>query len=186
MGLGDLTPSKGSSSSSSGSSSTSRQTLTGVGPSDFPVLVAQTPYLLIKENDEGELEAHWYPHTPEVEMRYDWYTDAELENLGHLRKHEGWTRWFWTEDSYKQIERRVEEKTGHELRPLLNEDPEKALKLIKRAANQYAAEKREPLERCPVCREKLHVIYDDYEIVDNRRVCTNHTVEELAAADLLG
>lgn len=185
MGLGDLTPSKESSSGGSSSSSTvSRQTLSGVEPSDFPVHVAKTPYLLIKEID-GEYEVLRYPETPEVDVRYDWYSDSQLEHLGYLREHEGWTRWFWTREEYSRVKRRVKEKLGFDLKELLRDDPEGALDAIRLAANERIAQKVEPTERCAICSTKLHVIYDDWEMVNRRRVCQNHTVKDLAEADLL-
>lgn len=173
-----------STSSSSGGSSTSRHTLQGVSPSDFPVYVAETPYLVIKEAD-GEIEVVRYPETPEVEIRYDWYSDCDFENAGYFRENEGWKRWFWTRGEYMRIKRRVQERLGYDLKEILEEQPEKALDVIRMAANQKIAQKVEPKERCPVCSGRLHVLHDEWEIVDNRRVCSSHNVKELAAADLI-
>jgi len=187
MGLADLTPSKGkkgSGSSSGGSSSSGRWTLTGVSPSDFPVYKKEKPYLIILEQD-GEWGFLQYPETPTVELRFDWYSDSEFENEGYFRETEGWRRWFWSREEYLRIKRRVQAQLDLDLMEILRERPHKALEVIKMAANPDYAAKLEPTERCPVCSERIHVIYDEYEVVNNRRVHLDHNVRDLAEADLL-
>lgn len=182
--LSDVQKKQSQSSSRAGGSSGNyhRKSRTSGNPSNssFPIYTLECPEVLILENEDGELEVLRYPETPEIELEKTWWT----EPWQTVAPSENWVRWLWKEE-YKRIKHRVEDKLKLDLDQLLEEDAEKALKAIKRAANEYAAAKRELTERCPVCREKIHVITGSYEVIDNRRVCKSHTVEDLAEADLI-
>lgn len=191
MGLGDLEPDDTTSSnntnssggsanrSSSSSSSTSRQTLSGVGPGDFPVSVVRTPYLIIRETDGG-YEDLWYPETPQIEVEYDWYSSFDYD----LKK--GERKVLWTEGQFKTLALKVQEYEEVELRSLIKEDTEKGLTALRNAAqSQLDSGSPDKTTGCAVCGERLHPYYDDYETVNRSRVCTNHTAQELVNTGVL-
>jgi len=186
MGLSDLTPdSSSSSSSSSGSSSgssrnagTTRETLTGVDPDDFPVGVVKTPYLIVRETDEG-MESIFYPETPQVEVTYEWYGKFSYDRRADEE------RIIWDRDTFELLEYRVEQSQGADLREALKDEPERGLRLIRMAANKEIEGRYTTTESCPVCGSDIDARHDEYETVGKRRVCPDHTVEDLAQADLL-
>lgn len=181
MGLGDITPSKESGSpdtSSSGSSTTSRMTLSGVSPGDFPVTVAKTPYLIIAETDEG-YEDIWYPETPELNVEYSWY--GEFDYLPN----DNWCKVFWTEDQFNAFSSRVEKHLELDLKELIKEDTQEGVRALRATANDYLDLNIDETVDCAVCSEALHPRYDDTEMVNNRRVCVNHTVTELKQSGLI-
>lgn len=189
MGLADITPadeSDGSSSSSgSGSSSSSSgYTLSGVAPSDFPVYRKRTPYLVLREQD-GEWDYLKYPDTPEVEFRFDWYTDAEFVDADVWEEDDGWVKYWFSEDEFRGLVHTAKQKLGYNLWDLLQEQPSKIPEVVRMAANERVASKKEKTETCPVCQIELHVVYDEYEVMGHRRVCPDHNVRDLAAAGLL-
>lgn len=186
MGLADLTPASdaGSNGKSSSSSSTGRWTLTGVSPSDFPVYVNKMPYLVLRETEDG-WDYLQHPETPVIQVRFDWYGDYNFENVGHFRKHEGWRRWWWSEESFQTYSRKVEKELNEDLRLMLKERPHKVVGALEMAANTVLMERRIPTESCPVCGTDIHVLHDEYETINRRRVCSDHTVRDLANADLL-
>lgn len=150
-------------------------------PSDFPIYTLQCPEVLIYRNSDEELRVERYPHTPEVELVKEWYSDPWTVDTPS----ENWVRWFMEKDFWKRVKHRVDQELGLDLDDLLDEDPERALKAINMAVNEKIRNRLEPTERCPVCRRKIEVLYDEYEVVDNRRVCPEHTVADLKEADLL-
>ena len=187
MGLKELSDSEKAqtkSSSSTGGSSgryhRKSRTSGNPSPSSFPIYTLECPEVLIFRNSQDELEVQRYPHTPEIELEKEWYSEPWQIEVWQ----DNWEKVLF-KSAYKRIKRNVERELSMDLDELLDDDPEKALKAITRAANTYAAEKRQLTERCPVCREKIHVITGSYEVVDNRRVCKSHTVEDLAEAGLL-
>lgn len=184
MGLADLTPAKdtgGSTGSRKGKSHRVKYGGKNPDPGDFPIYTLQCPQILIYEDSSGELQVLRYPHTPETELVKEWYSDPWTVETPS----ENWVRWFMEEKSWKRVKRRVQEELDLDLNDLLDENPERALKAINMAVNQKVMEKLQPTERCPVCRERIHVLYDSYEVVNNRRCCSKHTVAELKEADLL-
>jgi len=190
MGLQDITPDSGSSSSSSSGSSssgsssdgrhagTTRQTLSGVSPDDFPVGVVKTPYLIVRETDTG-YESIFYPETPQVEVTYEWYGKFSYDRRADEE------RIVWDRDTFELLERRVEQSQGANLRQAMKDEPERGLRLIRMAANIKIEQRYTTTESCPVCGSAIDARHHEYETVGQRRVCTDHPVEDLSHAGLL-
>jgi len=190
MGLKDVADdakSSGRKSSNSGSRSSSKTSKSSSGNStvdNFPKYRRRAPQAVIREDNEGNLESEFYPHTPELTFKKGWYT-APWEPADALPGN--WQKIWWDEQSLKHSSHIVEEELGEDFRELLEEDPKSAVGVLNRAARTYNTEKSasEGLSRdCAVCNESIHLLKDDYEEVSNRVVCSSHNARDLASAGL--
>lgn len=189
MGLKDVADgAKSSGSNSSNGSRKSRNTSkSSSGNStgnNFPKYRRRAPQAVIKEDSDGNLESEFYPHTPELTFKKDWYT-AQWEPADALPGN--WQKIWWSEQSLKHSSHIVEEELDEDFMELLEEDPKSAVRVLNRAARTYNTEKSatKGLSRdCAVCDESIHLLKDDYEEVNNRVVCSNHNARDLASAGL--
>lgn len=141
-----------------------------------PDFTSRVPYMAIYEDEDGNLQYSASNEKLAIE-----YKDGEINAVP-----EELERYWLSQDSWRRMRWMVEKHLNMDLMDLLKEDPEKALKASQRAAKQHSPKDQPSLtEKCPVCREDIHVINDDYGRVGKRRVCSHHTVKELADADLL-
>lgn len=166
MGLQDIADSaKNSTSSSSSSSSRSRRDI-------------RYPELVIQKDGDGGLEALFYPETTGLEFEYGKPAD-------HLPGE--WVKVFWTKQDLRLAEFRVEKLTDEDLRSLAKEDPERAVKALRQAAQRFQGDtSKEKLERpCACCGERLSLLGNEYEEWGKQVVCSDHTITELKEADLV-
>lgn len=171
-----------SNSSSSSGGRSGKRAPANPAPDDFPIYRVEKPEVLIYEDtDTGEVKAKTYPNTPEVELEKEWYSD----NWTTVTPSSHWIRWWFGKSSLRRLSRQVEQHSGDNLKQLLREDPEYALKAIRASANPEAVDKDWYKDDCPVCGDTIHARYDEHEVVDNKRVCKHHSVKELAEADLV-
>lgn len=190
----DSSSSSGSSSSSSSSnstrSSTSRSTGKGLSlpagteSDDFPVYTVASPYAVIREKSDGTHEFVANTGMVSVEMKKDWYS-APWEYAD--RQPGEWARVFWTEQSFRTFQHRVEHVTGEDLRSVCASDADKALTLMRQAATEYEKDAPEWSSHvsCAVCGEHRHVVQDEFERVNNRPVCSHHAIEDVIQAGVL-
>jgi len=213
MGLADLDPDSSTSTSSSsagggaasgGATSDSRAAMgssgdskyrdrdrpvSRVSPDEFPVQLHKTPYLVIFDTQEG-LEPVFYPETEKRTVTFTDYGKYEYDLF------EDEAKVIWTEDRYDLYEWRSEpsrvdltrDPDGEDydtLRRLLKDHTRAGLREMRRVEDQDVDQGVSQTERCGVCNQTLHVRYDSYEVVGGRRVCPDHTVEDLGHAGLV-
>jgi len=196
MGLGEFTGSgsgaasssnsSSSSSSSSGSSGyrTVREPPANPGPDDFPIHQAVCPEYVILENDEGELELVSYPETEPIWLAKDWYSDQWSLDT----RPEGWKRIWYSRRQFLNHKYIVEQESGKDLYEELKRDPEAGLDLLRDCANRHGTEKSggQPSSVvCNICGEKHSYLSGEYRTIDNKQVCSNHTVDDLHHAELI-
>lgn len=173
MGLKDLKDGNidpTSSSSSGGSSSSSSGSGSG---SSYDSLI---PTFAIWTDEDGEYQSGWNPQHLPLE-----YKDGDLNAIpAEIER-------FWIEQmEFKRIIQMVEEEFDVDALGVLLDRPERGIKLVRKAAKRHSPQDIDwEKERCAVCKEDLHVRYDDYEVVDRRRVCSHHTVTELKDHDMI-
>lgn len=146
---------------------------------------------------------------PKSEKRYPffafWYEDGELccgQNPQHVyieytksSKHASWSRGitshkikkYWMDQfEWSVMINKVEEEFDAWLPDVARDDPERAADLITKASKAGTDDHSVSMtEKCPVCGVQNHVVHGDWERVDNRRVCRNHTVSEMIDAGLI-
>lgn len=169
-----------SSSSPKGSSSSNNST-----GNNFPKYRRRAPQAVIKTNEDGDLESQFYPHTPELAFKKDWYT-APWEPADALPGN--WEKIWWDEQSLKHSAHIVESELGEDFMELMKEDAGTAVRMLNRAANTYNTEKgprSNTIRDCAVCGTELNLLEGDSREINNRVVCSSHNVEELHDAGLL-
>lgn len=181
MGLGSVNfeeaEKRGKSKDSSSSSSSSS--------SGFPRTQKRCPrVVLIMDDNEHELIK--YPETEPLTWEQTWHSQPwKLAEEPPLT----WDRVWWSEDKYKLDKLKVKEVIGADLEEALKNNPDRAKQILSDARAGYESEsqahKASQIRKCGVCSEDIHLLYDSYEEVNNKAVCSEHTIEELAAADLI-
>lgn len=170
--IGDA-PTGGSGSTSSGSSSSS-----------YPKEQQRVPFLVIYEDRDGTVKAARQPQQDDLQLTYlkeDKHSSWELQHTPDY-----FLRYWMNRDSFAYARHIVEDVTGANLHEIIREDPEKAVNAVIECSKVYDTDRELPeTERCPVCREELHVIFDDWQKVNGRRACPDHTLGELKDSDIL-
>lgn len=159
-------------------------TPSNLDPEDFPVYSIARPYAVFAETDDG-IEFRTDADVTGVEMERSWYTSP----WEYADKKPGeWLRVFWSEHEFRRIEHIVEDQTHLDLREVISDNPENAHKLITRAVKDYSnPEHTGPsnMRECPVCGADIDVTSDEYEEVENKAICTDHSIEEVVSAGFL-
>lgn len=176
MSLDQLDPSDdpdngSSSSSSSRSSRSSKQE------------EQRVPYMVIWKDDNENYHAVDRPQDEKLQITYardsrddDW----EMHSVPSCIE-----RYWMHEDSFRRVAHVVEEVADENLRSIIKDDPEQTLEIIKESNKHYgSSESYSTTEKCPVCRKELHVVYGEFERLNDRRVCPDHTVKEIKDAGL--
>lgn len=151
----------------------------------FPMYKELVPYLVIYQDDEGNWGAVQNPQDGEV-------PPVEFKKPDENKR---WER-HWTPNCYErhymdrgEFARQchiVEETLGEDLIQLIRDDPRGAKRAIIKAAREYNTDRSySSTERCPVCRDRIHIFKDEYEMIDGRRVHQNHTAKEIAESGFL-
>lgn len=187
MGLGDELDklaeedaNNSSSSSSNGSSSSSSSSNT----SKTETLV---PYLAIWREEDGSYHSGYRPDNIVIEREKKQKDDGDDRWTREIKAIPAELERFWMDKlEVRRAEKMVEEELGKELKPLIEDDPEAALKAIRRAAKSESPKNRPSRTRpCGVCGEELNHLGGEYEQVNGKWVCSDHTVQDIAEAGLL-
>lgn len=182
MGLSDVSENSVKSKQGSGSSSSS----SGGGYPKSRVLIPAFAFYRVDDqgnpDPDGELVAEPSPQNQFIEERKE-DKNSRWERVGVAEELERyWMDW----DSVRLLAHNVEKQLGADFWTLVKQDPEKALRAVKEAAQLKGTSREVPQTRdCAVCGEELHDIYGDYQEVNHKRVCSDHSVEELTEADIL-
>lgn len=174
--LGDA-PTGDSSSSSESSSS---------GSNSYPKEQQRVPHLVIYEDEDEDGEAHAarQPQREDLQLTFikeDKNSSYELEYVP-----EYFLRYWMSPSSFRRAEHIVDDVTGKDLMSIINEDPRCAVRAVVESAKVYQTDQELPeTERCPVCREELHIIYDDWQKVNGRRACSDHTLGEIKDSGIM-
>jgi len=140
----------------------------------------RVPYMAIWYED-GEYHSAHRPQDEELHVKYtrpDSESDWSKQSVPSV-----FERYWMNRDSFEHAAHVVEEVAGENLRSIIQEQPKKSLDIITKCQKMYGSSKSYSMtEKCPVCREEVHVIYDDYETLNSRRLCPDHTVSELIEA----
>lgn len=160
-----------------GGSSSSSSSGSGSG---YPKFNSKVPTFAIWEED-GELVSGWNPQNQFLEYKKEENSSWEL----HAIPEEMERHWMEKLDLQRTV-KMMEEEFNVDGMELLIERPERGLKIARKAAKRHSPQETTwDEESCPVCGEDLHIRYDDYEVIDRRRVCSSHNVAELKEAGLL-
>lgn len=178
--------SSGSSSSGSSSSRTTTKGLSlpsGTDPDDFPVFSIARPHAVIRKTGDG-YEYESGVGVTSVEMKKTWYS-APWEHADHRPAE--WVKVWWRQGGFRYTAHIVEDVTGHDLRELISDNPERAVDVINEASNKYNRDDSgwSDYRSCAVCDTELHKTYDEWKEVQNRAVCTHHTIEEVVESGLM-
>lgn len=170
--LGDAPTGAGTTGSSSSSSSS------------YPKVQHRVPYLVIYEDDDGTAVARRQPQDKELQLQFikeDKHSSWELQLVP-----EYFIRYWMEPSSFRHAKHIVKEVTGADLMQIVNNNPRKAVNAVVESAKVYDTDQSLPeTERCPVCRTELHVIFDEYQNMNGRRVCEDHTLGEIKDSGIM-
>lgn len=150
----------------------------------YPKREERVPYIVIYRDTVGVCE---FAHRPQRESLTLTYEKQDSSSSWELVKEPDHFERFWMDpDSFRYVEHIVSEVLGSDLRKLLTEAPETALKAIDESARVYDTDKSVSGTRpCPVCSAELHRVYDEFENINGKRVCPDHPLSELKTSGLL-
>jgi hypothetical protein len=179
MGLKDLKEGNVDTSSSSSKGGSDDDSDSG---SSYPKYDSRVPYFAIWQEEDGTYHSGHRPENLIIEYEKSSKSASwELHAIpAEMERH-------WMDRlEVKRVEQMVEEELCKDLRELLDDDPEQALKAITEAAKSESPKQRPSRTRpCGVCGDDIDFIGGDYEQVNGKRVCSNHTVQDIAEAGLL-
>lgn len=181
MGLGFNTQTD-SNDSSSGSTQNSSSSSSG-SSSGYPKLKEVVPYLVVYEDEDGFLQYRTHPQNMFIVRRKKYKSDR----WSIYATPEEVKRFWMTRHEFKMHSQRVESHAGKDLMSIMQDDPEKALRALRQAANEYDTSKADShqTKTCYICGEEHHAALGDYYRIQNLAVCESHSVEDLKHADLL-
>lgn len=132
--------------------------------------------------ENGELQAGQNPQETYIEyVKTSEHASWKRDITSHKIK-----KYWMNQLDWRVIVQKVQEEFDVWLPELAQDDPQKACELITQASKGESDDHSISMtEKCPVCREENHIVHGDWERVDNRRVCTNHTVTEMLDAGVI-
>lgn len=163
-----------SSSSSSGGSSS------GSSSSQYPKYVEETPFFAVWQDPEtGAVKVRNEPE--EIDIVYRQYqSSSELKKWEVPDEIVEYWMYDWI---FKADAHRYEKETGESFADDLRKNALKALDVLRSLDTPDRAGNKSEI-RCPVCDETLKRT-DDYELVQGKRICPDHTVHELVENNAL-
>lgn len=168
--LGDSSGSKGNSSGNSGGG--------------FPKSENRVPYALLWRDSDGVLHFAHRPQSDNLTLEFVKESESDSYELKYVPEHI--ERFWMSPDSFRYSEHVVKEVLGMDLREKITEAPETALQAIDESAQVYDTEQEISDSRpCPVCSAQLHPVFDEFEQVNGKRVCSSHSLAEMKSAGLL-
>lgn len=172
--LGDVGTDGASGGSGSGSS----------GSSSYPKEQQRVPFMVIYEDEEGEAQVARQPQREDLQLTFIKEDSSSTYELHSVPEY--FIRYWMSPSSYRRAKHIVQEVTDTDLMDIINEDPRKAVNAVIESAKVYDTDRELPeTEKCPVCRDDLHVIFDDYQPINGRRVCPEHTLEEIKSSGIM-
>lgn len=174
-GLRDLDDSQSQSDSSSGTdTSENHQTKTE----------KRVPYAIVYTDEQGEYHFAHRPQDDELLLLYEVSGNQSEPEL--LKVPSNIERYWMNRDSFQYAKHAVKEVLGDDLANLIRDDPEAGLKAVRVSLKRHNTEGTiSHTETCPVCDDEIHAIYDDYEQVNGRRVCSDHSLTEIKRSGLM-
>lgn len=148
----------------------------------YPRFEDRVPYVAIWEGPDGELKAGFSPQEHTVlyikeSSSKAWRPHAQSEQF---------ERYWMDQYEWKRVVKMVQDTLDLDLIEIVKNDPEEALRSIKYAArNSHSDSKPSMTEKCPVCRTENHVIFGEFTAINGRRVCKDHTTQELVESGFL-
>lgn len=184
MGLGDELDKLAEEDADNSSSSTSKSSSSSSSSSKSETLI---PYLAIWREEDGTFHSGYRPENIVIEREKKQKDNDEDRWTREIKAIPAELERFWMDKlEVRRAEKMVEEELGKDLKPLIEDDPEAALKAIREAAKSESPKHRPSRTRpCAVCGKDLDYIGGDYEQVNGKRVCSTHTVQDMAEAGLL-
>lgn len=179
MGIEDLKKGNVDTSSNDSSSDDSNSSSSGGG---YPKYDSKVPFLAIWVEEDGTHYSGFRPENIVIE-----YEKSSKSASWELHAIPAEVERYWMDKlEVRRVEQMVEDELGKDFKELLDDDPEKALKAVTEAAKSHSPKQRPSRTRpCPVCNDDLDYIGGDYQQVNGKRVCSNHTVQDIADAGLL-
>lgn len=191
MGLGDYAGSgKGQNDStdsnqSSDSKSSSNSSSSSGSTDEFPKFKRKQPQYVLKKV-MGDYKLEQYPNTVAMEFQKDWYS-APWEPADHLPGN--WEEVWWDEDQFKLDKYIVEEELNEDLLKMLKDNPEVAIRMLRKAKESYNSEgdtsEAAKRRRCDVCGSLINLCRSDYEEIGTKIACKEHTLTELKEEGLV-
>lgn len=203
MGLGKKADEVDDSNSSSRSASSGSGGSNSDSEEEYPQYRKWFPYAVIYEDMDGELQFIHMPHNFEFEKIKN--TEGSSWSLKH--KTQGFygvpshVKRYWKDRiDLLKADRRVkkvfdtsvlEDEDGP---ALIRDDPGRACELISEAANKVRTNgdvddpdgvKKKTHRNCAVCDDSIDIRYGNYEKVDRRLVCPDHSVKQLRENGLI-
>lgn len=165
-------------------SGASCDTSTSDSSDGYPKREERVPFIVIWRDEGGCVK---YAHRPQNNHLTLTFIKEDSESRWELTAvPEHFERHWMDPNSFRRVHYIVESVLDRDLRKMLKEDAEMALRAIDESARVYETDRSISETRpCPVCSEDLHPVWDDFEQLNGKRVCTDHSISELKNSGLL-